>query len=182
MKIVKELREKFDLARSDLNSPFAQPVCCMDPLRLTVHKIYAQHEPTKLPRVDKILSKHEGHGQRLLCALICKHNLSMVSVLSVLEGNSSGVPIGTGPRLSLSPAVVQKGTIRQKNAVEATHIGTNRERTEENLHDTESCGSGTKWRYLDARRCRRCWLITEPPHWGNECGTEPRKKRRRRRR
>ena len=158
VKIVKELREKFDLARSDLNSPFAQPVCCMDPLRLTVHKIYAQHEPTKLPRVDKILSKHEGHGQRLLCALICKHNLSMVSVLSVLEGNSSGVPIGTGPRLSLSPAVVPKGTIRQKNAVEATHKGTTRERTEENLHDTESCGSGTKWWYLDARRCRRCWL------------------------
>ena len=95
------LREKFDLARSDLNSPFAHPVCCMDPLRLTVHKIYAQHAPTKLPRVDKILSKHEGHGQRLLCALICKHNLSLVSVLSFLEGNSSGVPIGTGPRLSL---------------------------------------------------------------------------------
>ena len=163
MKILKELREKFYLARSDLNSPFAQPACCMDPLRLTVHKIYAQHEPTKLPRVDKILSRHEGHGQRLLCALICKHNLSMVSVLSVLEGNSSGVPIGTGPRLSLSPAVVPKGTIRLK-------------------HDTKSCGSRTKWWYLDARRCRRCWLITDPPHWGNECGTEPRKKRRRRRR
>ena len=38
IKIVKELREKFDLARSDHNSPFAHPVCCMDPLRLTVHK------------------------------------------------------------------------------------------------------------------------------------------------
>ena len=42
--------------------------------------------------------------------------------------------------------------------------------------------SGTKLWYLEARRCRRCWLITDPPHWGNECGTEPRKKRRRRRR
>ena len=102
VQIVRELREKFDLARSDHNSPFAHPACCMDPLRLTVHKIYAQHVPTKLPRVDKILSKHEGHGQLLLCALICKYNLSLVSVLSVLEGKSSGVPIGTGPRLSLS--------------------------------------------------------------------------------
>ena len=71
VQIVKELREKFDLARSDHNSPFAHPVCCMDPLRLTVHKIYAQHVPTKLPRVEKILSKHEQHGQLLLCALIC---------------------------------------------------------------------------------------------------------------
>ena len=51
VKIVKELREKFDVARSDPNSPFAHPVCCMDPLRLTVHKIYSQHAPTKLPRV-----------------------------------------------------------------------------------------------------------------------------------
>ena len=127
VQIVRELREKFDLARSDHNSPFAHPVCCMDPLRLTVHKIYAQHVPTKLPRVDKILSKHEGHGQLLLCALICKYNLSLMSVLSVLEGNSSGVPIGTGPRLSLSlsPAVVPKGTIRQKHAVEATHKAPN---------------------------------------------------------
>ena len=57
VQIVKELREKFDLARSDLNSPIAH--CCMDPLRLTVHKIYAQHVPMKLPRVDKILSKYE---------------------------------------------------------------------------------------------------------------------------
>ena len=48
VEIVKELREKFDLARSDLHSNFAQPACCMDPLRLTVHKIYAQHAPTKL--------------------------------------------------------------------------------------------------------------------------------------
>ena len=82
VKIVKELREKFDLARSDHNSPFAHPVCCMDPLRLTLHKIYSQHAPTKLSRVDEILSKHEGHGQLLLCALICKCNLSLVSVLS----------------------------------------------------------------------------------------------------
>ena len=188
VKIVKELREKFALARSDHISTVAHPVCCMDPLRLTVHKIYAQHVPTKLPRVDKILSRHEGDGQLLLCALICKYNLSLMSVLSVLEGNSSGVPIGTGPRLfsplslSLSLAVVPKGTTRQKNAVEATHKGTTRERTEENLHDAESCGSVTNWWYLEARRCRRCWLITDPPHWGNECGTEPRKKRRRRRR
>ena len=97
VKIVKELREKFDLARNDHNSPFAHPVRCMDPLRSTLHKIYSQHAPTKLSRVDEILSKHEGHGQLLLCALICKYNLSLVSVLSVLEGKSSGVPIGTGP-------------------------------------------------------------------------------------
>ena len=31
VKIVKELREKFDLARSDHNSLCAHPVCCMDP-------------------------------------------------------------------------------------------------------------------------------------------------------
>ena len=92
IKIVKELREKFDLARSDHNSPFAHPVCCMDPLRLTVRKIYSQHAPTKLPRVDGILAKHEGHGQLLLCALICKYNLSLVSVLSVLEGEIFGCP------------------------------------------------------------------------------------------
>ena len=67
VKIVKELREKFDLARSDHNSPFAHPVCCMGPLRLTVHKIYSQHAPTKLARVDGILSKHEGHGQLIVC-------------------------------------------------------------------------------------------------------------------
>ena len=120
IKIVKELREKFDLARSDYNSPFAHPVCYMDPLRLTVHKIYSQHAPTKLPRVDGILAKHEGHGQLLLCALICKYNSSLVSILSVLEGKSSGVPIGTGPRLCLSPAVVPMGTGQQKNTVEAT--------------------------------------------------------------
>ena len=90
VKIVKELRDKFGLTRSDHNSPFAHPVCCMDPLRLTLHKIYSQHAPTKL-------SKHEEHGQLLLCALICKYNLSLVSVLSVLEGKSSGVPIGTDP-------------------------------------------------------------------------------------
>ena len=80
VKIVKELREKFDLARSDHNSPFAHHVCCMDPLRLTLHKIYAQHVPTKLTRVDKILSKYEGHGLRLLCSLICKYNLSLVGL------------------------------------------------------------------------------------------------------
>ena len=182
VKIVKELREKFDLARSDHNSPFAHPVCCMDPLRLTLHKIYSQHAPTKLPRVDGILSKHEGHGQLLLCALICKYNLSLVSVLSVLEGKCSGVPIGTGPRLCLSLAVVPMGTGQQKNAVEAAHNDNKRERAEENLHDAESGGSGTNLWYLEARRCRRCWLITDPPHWGNECGTEPGKKRRRRRR
>ena len=51
IKIVKELREKFDLARNDHNSPFAHLVCCMDPLRLTVHKIYP-HAPTKLPRCN----------------------------------------------------------------------------------------------------------------------------------
>ena len=53
------------------------------------------------------------------------------------------------------------------------------------LHGMSMCDagySGTKLWYLEARRCRRCWLITDPPHWGNECGTEPRKKRRRRRR
>ena len=165
VKIVKELREKFDLARSDHNSPFAHPVRCMDPLRSTLHKIYSQHAPTKLSRVDEILSKHEGHGQLLLCALICKYNLSLVSVLSVLEGKSSGVPIGTGPRVCLSPAVDPMGTGRQKNAVEATRKGTKRERAEENLHDAESGGSGTNWWYLEARRCRRCWLITDPPHW-----------------
>ena len=156
VKILKELREKFDLARSDHNSPFAHHACCMDPLRLTLHKIYAQHVPTKLTRVDKILSKYEGHGQRLLCSLICKYNLSLVSVLLVLEGKSSGVPIGAGPRLSLSPAVVLMKTIRQRSAVELTR----------------------KWWCLEARRCRRCWLITDPPHWGNECGSEPGKKRR----
>ena len=95
VKIVKELREKFDLARSDHNSLF-DPVCCMDLLRLTLHKIYSQHAPTKLARVDEILSKHEGHGQLLLCALICKYNLSLVSVLSVLEGKSSGLSPGNG--------------------------------------------------------------------------------------
>ena len=78
------------------------PFAAWNPLRLTLHKIYAQHVPTKLTRVDKILSKYEGHGQRLVCALICKYNLSLVSVLSVLEGKSSGVPIGTGPSPSLS--------------------------------------------------------------------------------
>ena len=93
VKIVKELREKF----SDHSSPFAHPVRCMDPLRSTLHKIYSQHAPTKLSRVDEILSKHEGHGQLLLCVLICKYNLSLVSVLSLLEGKSSNVPIGTGP-------------------------------------------------------------------------------------
>ena len=65
-----ELREKFDLARSDHNSLFAHPVRCMDPLRSILHRIYSQHAPTKLSRVDEILSKHEGHGQLLLCALI----------------------------------------------------------------------------------------------------------------
>ena len=114
VKIVKELREKFDLARSDHNSPFAHPVCCMDPLRLTLHKIYSQHAPTKLSRVDEILSKHEGHGQLLLCALICKYNLSLVLVLSVLEGKSSGVPIGTGPRLCLSLAVDPKEQVNKR--------------------------------------------------------------------
>ncbi len=74
------------------------------------------------------------------------------------------------------------GTGQQKNAVEATHNDSKRERAEENLHDAEAGGSGTNWWYLEARRCRRCWLITDPPHWGNECGTEPGKKRRRRRR
>ena len=117
----------------------------MDPLRVTLHKIYSQHAPTKLPRVDGILSKHEGHGQLLWCALICKYNLSLVSVLSVLEGKSSGVPIGTGPRLCLSPAVVPMGTGQQKNAVEATRNDNKRERAEENLHDAESGGSGTNW-------------------------------------
>ena len=160
------------MARSDHNSPFAHLVCCMDPLRLTVHKIYSQHAPTKLPRVDGILGKHEGHGQLLLCALIFKYNLSLVSVLSVLEGKSSGVLIGTGPRLCLSPAVVLMGTGQQNNTVEATSSNNKREQTEENLHDTESGVSGTNWWYLDARRCRRCGLITDPPHWGNECGTE----------
>ena len=101
VKIVKELREKFDLARSDHNSLVAHPVCCMDPLRLILHKINS-HAPTKLPRVGGILSKHEGHGQLLLCALICQDNLSLVSVLSVLEGKSSGVPICTGPPVSAS--------------------------------------------------------------------------------
>ena len=43
-----------------------------------------------------------------------------MSVLSVLEGKSSGVPIGTGPRLCLSPAVDPMGTGQQKNCVEAT--------------------------------------------------------------
>ena len=38
VKIVKELREKFDLARSDHNSPFAHPVRCMDPLRSTLRE------------------------------------------------------------------------------------------------------------------------------------------------
>ena len=98
----------------------------------------------------------------MLCALICKYNLSLVSVLSVLEGKSSGVPIGTGPRLCLclSPAVDPMGTGQQKNAVEATRNDTKRERAEENLYDAESGGSGTNWWYLEARRCRRCWLIT----------------------
>ena len=90
VKIVKELREKFDLAHSDHNSPFP----CSSRLlhrstAVDLHKIYSQHAPTKLSRVDEILSKHEGHGQVLLCALICKYNLSLVSVLSVLEGKLS---------------------------------------------------------------------------------------------
>ena len=84
--------------------------------------------------------------------------------------------------MSASPAVDPMGTGRQKNAVEATRKGTKRQRAEENLHDTESGGSGTNWWYLEARRCRRCWLITDQPHWGNECGSEPGKTRRRRRR
>ena len=144
----------------------------MDPLRSTLHKIYSQHAPTKLSRVDEILSKREGHGQLSWCALICKYNLSLVSVLSVLEGKSSGVPIGTGPRVCLSPAVDPMGTGRQNNAVEATRKGTKRERAEENLHDAESGGSGTNWWYLEARRCRRCRLIADPPHWRTECGSE----------
>ena len=82
VKIVKELREKFDLARSDHNSPFAHPVCCMDPLRLTLHKIYAQHVPTQLSRVDKILSKHEGHGQLLLCASRSLESVHWLPLLS----------------------------------------------------------------------------------------------------
>ena len=89
------------------------------------------------------MSKHEGHGQLLLCALICKYNLSLVSVLSVFQGKSSGVPIGMGPRLCLSLAVVPMGTGQQKNAVEVTHNDNKRERVEENLHDAESGGSGT---------------------------------------
>ena len=79
VKIVKELREKFDLARSDHNRTFAHPVRCMDPLRSTLHKIHSQHAPAKLSRVDEILSKHEGHGQLLLCALICKYNQAFPS-------------------------------------------------------------------------------------------------------
>ena len=45
-----------------------------------------------------------------------------MSVLSVLEGKSSRVPIGTGPRVCLSPAVDPMGTGRQKNAVEAPNV------------------------------------------------------------
>ena len=100
IKIVKELREKFDLARSDHNIPFAHPVCCMDPLRLTVHKIYSQH----------------------------------AAILNVNK---------------------RKKIYMMQNLVSLVQIG---------------------------GICRLCGLITDPPHWGNECGTEPGKKRRRRRR
>ena len=81
----------------------------------------------------------------------------------MLEGKSLGVPIGTGPRLCLSPAVVPMGTGQQKNTVEATSSNNKREQAEENLHDAESGVSGTNWWYLGARRCRRCGLITDPP-------------------
>ena len=89
---------------------------------------------------------------------------------------------GTGRRLCHSPAVVPMGTDQQENVVEETSSDNKRECAEENLHDAESGGSDTNWWYLDARRFRRCGLITDPPHWCNECGTEPGKKRRRRRR
>ena len=74
-----------------------------------------------------------------------------MSVLSVLEGKSSGVPIGTGPRLCLSPAVVPMGTGQQKNTVEATSSNNNkREQAEENLHDAES---GVLWYKLVVSGC-----------------------------
>ena len=66
-------------ARSDHNSPFAHPVRCMDPLRLNLRKIYAQHVPTQLSRVDKILSKHEGTW----AALIVCFDLQIQSIVDV---------------------------------------------------------------------------------------------------
>ena len=103
IKIVEELREEFDLARSS----------CMDPLRLTVHKIYSQHAPTKLPRVDGILAKHEGHGQLLLCALIWKYNLSLVSVVVSARREIFGCPDWHGtPSL---PLILQLSRLERVN-------------------------------------------------------------------
>ena len=171
VKIVKQLREKFDLAPSDHNSPFAHPVCCMDPLRLTVHKIYSQHAPTKLTRVDGILSKHEGHGQLLLCALICKYNSSLVSVLSVLEGKSSGVPIGTGPpSLPLSCSCPNGNGSTKEYCQQAAIINVNERKKIYMMQNLVSLVQiGGIWMRGDAG------LIDYGASTlgGNECGTEP---------
>ena len=184
VKIVKELREKFDLARNDHNSPFAHPVCCngSTAVDFVQNLLGSTHRRSCLESMRSFLSKHEGHGQLLLCALICKKNGRWCRYC---QCSKESLRVSKSVRDPVSASLLQcvpMGTGQQKNAVEATHNDNKRERAEENLHDAESGGSDTNWWYLEARRGRRCWLITDPPHWGSECGTEPGKERRRRRR
>ena len=120
VKIVKELRQKFDLARSDHNSPFAHPVRCMDPLRSTFYKIYSQHAPTKLsdrygtPCLPLLRStRWEQVDKRMLSRRHAKARERAEENLHDAESGGSGTNWCKG---------------------------TKRERAEENLHDAESGG------------------------------------------